>query len=43
MPPGQYHLVIGLYDQATGERLPAYSADGEQYPDDAVPLTKLQR
>jgi hypothetical protein len=43
VPPGQYHLVIGLYDQATGERLPAYSADGEQYPDDAVPLTTLQR
>jgi hypothetical protein len=43
VPPSQYRLVIGLYDQATGERLPAYSADGEQYPDDAVPLTTVQR
>jgi hypothetical protein len=40
--PGQYHLVVGLYDEGTGKRLPAYSADGEQYPDDAVPLTTVQ-
>jgi hypothetical protein len=39
VPPGQYRLVLGLYDRGTGERLPAYSADGERYPDDAVPLT----
>jgi hypothetical protein len=42
VPPGQYRLVIGLYDQATGERLPAYSADDEHYPDDVVPLTTVQ-
>jgi hypothetical protein len=40
--PGQYHLVVGLYDEGTGKRLPAYSADGEQYPDNAVPLTTVQ-
>lgn len=39
VPPGRYRLVLGLYDRGTGERLPAYSADGERYPDDAVPLT----
>ena len=43
VPPGQYRLVIGIYDQATGERLPAYSADDGHYPDDVVPLTTVQR
>jgi hypothetical protein len=43
VPPGRYRLVLGLYDQGTAERLPAYSADGERYPDDAVPLTTVQR
>jgi len=42
VPPGRYHLVLGLYDQGTRERLPAYSADGERYPDDVVPLTTVQ-
>jgi len=42
VPPGRYRLVLGLYDQGTGERLPAYSADGERYADDAVPLTTVQ-
>ena len=41
VPPGRYHLVLGLYDQGTRERLPAYSADGERYPDDAVLLTTV--
>jgi len=39
---GQYRLVLGLYALDTGERLPAYSADGERYPDDVVPLTTVQ-
>jgi hypothetical protein len=43
VPPGQYYLVLGLYDEGTGERLPVYSADGEQYPGDAMPLTTVQR
>jgi hypothetical protein len=42
VPPGRYRLVLGLYDQSAGERLPAYSADGVQYPDNAVPLTTVQ-
>ena len=40
---GWYRLVVGLYNPETGERLPVYSADGERYPDDAVPLTTVQR
>jgi hypothetical protein len=41
--PGQYHLTVGFYDPETGERLPAYAADGERYPGDAVPLATVQR
>jgi hypothetical protein len=40
---GQYRLLVGLYDPDAGQRLLAYSADGERYPDDAVPLTTVQR
>ena len=43
VPAGRYRLLVGLYDPATGERLPAYSAQGERYPDDAVPLADVQR
>ena len=42
VPPGRYRLVLGLYDQGTGERLPAYSAEGERHTDDAIPLTTVQ-
>jgi hypothetical protein len=43
VPQGHYDLVIGLYDPETGERLPAFSAQGNQYPDDAVPLIAVER
>jgi hypothetical protein len=43
VPPGQYELLLGLYDAATGERLPAYSADGGTYPDNVVLLMTVQR
>ena len=42
VPLGPYRLILGLYDPQTGQRLPAYSADGERYPDDALPLTTVQ-
>jgi hypothetical protein len=41
VPPGRYHLRIGCYDPATGERLPVYGKDGEPYPDDVVPLAAI--
>jgi hypothetical protein len=37
VPPGNRYLV-GLYDAATGERLPAYGTDGVRLIDDAVVL-----
>jgi hypothetical protein len=38
---GRYLLRVGLYDPTNAERLPAYSPQGEQYPDNAVPLTDV--
>jgi len=42
VPPGQYRLLVGLYDPETGERVPVHSPSGEPYPDDAVPLDRIQ-
>jgi hypothetical protein len=39
VPKGRYRLQVGLYDPTNGERLPAYSHQGEQYADNVVPLT----
>jgi len=35
---GSYRLVTGLYDRQTNVRLPAFAADGQRLPDDAIPL-----
>lgn len=43
VPPGRYRLWLGLYDQATGERLAVYAADRERYSGDAVSLTAVDR
>ncbi|MEW5958570.1 MAG: glycosyltransferase family 39 protein [Chloroflexota bacterium] len=41
MPPGTYHLLIGLIDPATGRRLPAYQENGNRWPADAVVLINI--
>jgi hypothetical protein len=41
VPPGQYRLVAGLYNFATGQRLPAY-ANIVPLPDFAVDLGRLE-
>jgi hypothetical protein len=38
LPAGDYTLVVGLYDPATGERVPAVGPDDQRYPNDAVTL-----
>jgi hypothetical protein len=38
IPSGKYEIRVGLYDSATGERLPPYSSDGSSYVDGIVPL-----
>jgi hypothetical protein len=40
--PGDYTILVGLYDPATGVRLPAYTADGSRYANDAVGLTSIR-
>ncbi|MGD1996652.1 MAG: glycosyltransferase family 39 protein [Anaerolineae bacterium] len=37
-PPGEYSLLVGMYLLETGQRLPAFDAQGTQLPADAVPL-----
>jgi hypothetical protein len=41
-PPGEYPLYVGVYDAATGDRLPATDAQGERYLNDQVPLLTLE-
>jgi hypothetical protein len=39
-PAGDYRLLVGMYNPASGERLPA-ALDGRPQPDNAIPLTTL--
>ncbi len=39
-PPGEYRLVVGMYNPVTGERLPAW-VNGQPQPDNAIPLTTV--
>ncbi len=41
LAPGAYHLVAGLYNPETGERLPAFNANGP-LPDYAVQVGELR-
>lgn len=41
LPAGTYRLVAGLYDPATGVRVPAHTAEGKPIPDNAVLLTTM--
>jgi hypothetical protein len=35
---GTYHIAVGLYDAASGGRLPVTDASGQRLPDDQVIL-----
>jgi len=41
LPPGSYSLSVGLYDLATGERLPLLAASGQRLSDDQALLGAL--
>ncbi len=41
LPPGGYGLVVGLYDKATGARLPAYDASGARLAEDRISLATI--
>jgi hypothetical protein len=40
-PPGKYTAVAGLYDQQTGQRLPAWDEQGERSPEDVIVLQSV--
>ncbi len=39
-PPGNYRLLVGMYDPATSQRLPA-TINGQPQPDNAIEITQL--
>lgn len=39
--PGTYQLVVGMYDEGTLNRVPAFGADGAQLPSDAIPISAV--
>ena len=41
LPEGEYHLVAGLYDWQTGERLPAVGSDGRELTNDQIAVAML--
>jgi 4-amino-4-deoxy-L-arabinose transferase-like glycosyltransferase len=40
-PPGEYRLLVGMYNPQTGQRLPV-TVSGQLQPDNAVELTRLK-
>ena len=40
IPPGTYHLFVGMYDEATGQRLPV-TLTGRRVPGDTLGLTDI--
>jgi 4-amino-4-deoxy-L-arabinose transferase-like glycosyltransferase len=42
LPPGDYRLVLGLYDPVSGARYTATNATGEPYPDNEIMLGPVQ-
>ncbi len=43
LPPGPFQLEVGMYDPATGERLPVYDVQGNRLPEDRALLMSLER
>jgi hypothetical protein len=39
--PGTYALIVGMYDPASLVRAPAFDAQGNRLPDDAITLTQI--
>ncbi len=42
MPANSYQLIVGMYQPASGQRLPAVDAAGREWPNDAVPLATVE-
>jgi hypothetical protein len=41
-PGGAYRLLAGMYDLATGERLPAVDENGQRLPNDAIVISTIE-
>jgi 4-amino-4-deoxy-L-arabinose transferase-like glycosyltransferase len=41
VPPGAYHLFVGMYGWPSLERLPAFRPDGSRWPDDQIFLGQV--
>jgi len=41
LPPGKYHVAVGLYDLATLARLPAVDVQGDPLPNDALIVAEI--
>ena len=42
LPPGDYSVLVGLYDPDSGLRAAAHARDGSEYADRAVPLLSVR-
>jgi len=40
-PPGEYQIEVGMYDAATGQRLPVFDEDGTPLPGDRILLDQI--
>jgi hypothetical protein len=40
-PPGRYQLMVGMYDLASRDRLPAFDEKGQRWLDDAIVLQEI--
>jgi hypothetical protein len=41
VPPGDYGVLVGLYDPATGVRVQAFASNGKEFPNDAAELARV--
>jgi hypothetical protein len=41
LPSGTYQLVVGMYQEETASRLPAYDAEGNELPDGRIPVVEV--
>jgi hypothetical protein len=40
--PGEYTMVVGMYDESTGERVPVYNKEGDLLPDATIVLGRVK-
>ncbi|MFQ6101657.1 MAG: hypothetical protein ACE5OS_10560 [Anaerolineae bacterium] len=41
-PPGHYRIAVGIYDEASGRRLPAFTPEGARFKDDAALISEIR-